>query len=83
MKVRKVCSVRGGGGSAPGDPLDPALTFIHNVILYIDTSDNASYNQFHSLIGMPYLSVIASNVSTGSFAKSALQRPTVNHVRKS
>ena len=34
-------------------------TFIHNAILFIDTC----YNQAHWLIGMPYLSIIASNVN--------------------
>ena len=36
-------------------------TFIHNTILFIDTSDNVSYNKRHRLIGTPYLSIIASN----------------------
>ena len=40
-----------------------AQTFIHNVILFFDTSDNAWYNQVHWLIGTPYLSIIASKVS--------------------
>ena len=39
----------------------PAQIFIHNVILFIDTSNNAWHNQAHWLIGMPYLSTIASN----------------------
>ena len=38
-----------------------AWTFIHNAILFIDTSNNASYNQLHWLVGTPYLSTIASN----------------------
>ena len=37
-------------------------TFIHNAILFIDTSNNAWYNQAHWLIGMPYLSIIAGDV---------------------
>ena len=37
-------------------------TFIHNVILFIDTSNNAGYNQAHWLIGTSYLPTIASNV---------------------
>ena len=36
-------------------------TFIHNAILFIDTSDNAKYNQVHWLIRTPYLAIIASN----------------------
>ena len=36
-------------------------TFIHNAILFIDTSNNTWYNQAHWLIGIPYLSIIASN----------------------
>ena len=39
-----------------------AQTFSHNAILFIDASDNAWYNQVHWLIGMAYLSIIASNV---------------------
>ena len=38
-----------------------APKFIHNVILSIDTSDNAWYNQVHFLIERPYLWIIASN----------------------
>ena len=38
------------------------LTHIHSAILFIDTSNNASYNQAHWLIGTPYLAVKASNV---------------------
>ena len=38
-------------------------TFIHDVFLFLDTCGNAWYNQIHCLIGRPYLSVIASNVS--------------------
>ena len=38
-----------------------AQTFIHNAIMLIDTSDNASYNQVHGLIRTPYLSIKASN----------------------
>ena len=34
-------------------------THIHNAILVIDTSNNASYNQVHWLVGMPYLSIKA------------------------
>ena len=40
-----------------------AQTFIHNAIMLIDISDNASYNQVHLLIRTPYLSIKASNVS--------------------
>ena len=36
-------------------------TFIHNTILFNDTSNNVWYNQAHKLIGMTYLSIIASN----------------------
>ena len=39
-----------------------AQTFIHNVILFNDTSDSAWYNQIHWLVGMPYWSIIASDV---------------------
>ena len=38
-----------------------AQTYIHNAILFIDTSNNVLYNQVHWLIGMPYLSIIATN----------------------
>ena len=38
-----------------------ALTFIHNAILFVDTSNNARLNHAHWLIGTPYLSTIASN----------------------
>ena len=34
---------------------------IHTAILVIDTSNNASYNQVHWLVRMPYLSIKASN----------------------
>ena len=36
-------------------------TCIHSAILVIDTSNNASYNQVHWLVGTPYLSIKASN----------------------
>ena len=39
-----------------------AQIFIHNVISFIDTFDNAWYNHVYWLIGTPYLSIIASNV---------------------
>ena len=39
-----------------------AQKFIHNAILFIDTSNSAWYNQAHCLIGTPYLSTVASNV---------------------
>ena len=32
-----------------------AQTFIHNTVLFIDTSDHAWYNQIHWLIRTPYL----------------------------
>ena len=38
-----------------------AQTFIHNAIMFIDTSDNASYNQVHWLTRTSYLSIKASN----------------------
>ena len=38
-----------------------AVTYIRNGILFIDTSNNPGYNQTHWLIGMLYLSIIASN----------------------
>ena len=38
-----------------------AVTFIHNVIMFIDTSNNDWHNQAHWLIRTPYLSIIASN----------------------
>ena len=37
------------------------LTRIHNTIVFIDTSNNASYNQVHWLVGTPYLAMKASN----------------------
>ena len=40
-----------------------AQTRIHSAILVIDTSNNASYNQFHLLVRTPYLSIKASNTS--------------------
>ena len=40
-----------------------AQTFIHNAIMPIDTSDNASHHQHHWLIRTPYLSIKASNGS--------------------
>ena len=43
-----------------------AQTYIHNGILFIDTSNNAWYNQVHWLIGTSYLSIIASNSSQNS-----------------
>ena len=43
-----------------------AQTFIRNAIrsMFIDTSDNFSYNQVHWLIRTPYLSIIANNALT-------------------
>ena len=38
-----------------------AQPFIHNIILFINTYDNTCHNQAHWLIGMPYLSTIASS----------------------
>ena len=38
-----------------------AQTHTHSAIVVIDTSNNASYNQVHWLVGMPYLAVKASN----------------------
>ena len=40
-----------------------AQTRIHNAILVIDTSNNASYNQGHWLFEIPYLSIKTSNDS--------------------
>ena len=37
-------------------------TRIHNAILFIETSNNASYNQVHWLFMTPYLAIKASNV---------------------
>ena len=37
-------------------------TFIHNAILFIDNFDNAWYSNAHWPIGMPYLSIIPSDV---------------------
>ena len=42
-----------------------AQTRIHNAILVIDTSNNASYNQVHWLVRTPYLSIKASNDTAG------------------
>ena len=44
-----------------------AQTFVHIPILFIDTSNNALYNQVHRLIGTPYLTMIASNEGEDSF----------------
>ena len=38
-----------------------ARTRIDGAIFVIDTSNNASYNQVHWLVGTPYLSIKASN----------------------
>ena len=38
-----------------------ALSAAQSSILVIDTSNNASYNQVHWLVGTPYLAVKASN----------------------
>ena len=38
-----------------------APTLIHNNVLFIDTSDNAWYNQVQCLIWTPYLAIIANN----------------------
>ena len=38
-------------------------TFIHNAIMFIDTSNNDWYLQAHWIIGTPYLSIITSNVT--------------------
>ena len=38
-----------------------AQTFIHNAIMFIDTSNNAWHNQAHWLTGTPYLSTVSSN----------------------
>ena len=43
-----------------------AQTFIHNAILFIDTSNNDLYNQTHWLIGTLYLWIIAINILHGS-----------------
>ena len=42
-------------------------TCIQSAILVIDTSNNASYNQVHWLVGMPHLSIKASNVLKSRF----------------
>ena len=34
-----------------------AQTFIHNAIVFIDTPNNALYNQAHWFFGTPYLSM--------------------------
>ena len=39
----------------------PTLTRIQNAILFIDTSNNAWYNNVHLLMGTPCLTIIASN----------------------
>ena len=38
-----------------------AQKFIHNAIMFIDTSNNASYNQVHWPVRRPYLSIKASD----------------------
>ena len=40
----------------------------HNTSLFTITSNNAYYEPSHSLIGMPYLAIIASNVASESQA---------------
>ena len=45
---------------------------IHNVILVIDTSNNASYNQVYWCVGRPYLSIKVSN-ARGTFSQKKLQ----------
>ena len=42
-------------------------TFIHNVILFVDISNNASYIQVHWLMGTSYLLKITSNVPDYKF----------------
>ena len=44
-----------------------AQSFIYNAILFIDTSNNAWYNQADWLIRIPYLSIIASNAGFRGF----------------
>ena len=44
-------------------------TFIHNAILFINTYNNAWYNQVNCLIGMPFVSIIASNTKYNYFGK--------------
>ena len=44
-----------------------AQTRIHSAILVIDTSNNASYNQVHWLVGTPYLAIKASNVGVNNW----------------
>ena len=39
-----------------------AQTHIHNAIVVIDTSNNASYSQVHWLVGTPYLAIKASKI---------------------
>ena len=45
-----------------------AQTFIHNAILFIDTSDNSWYNQVHRANRTSYLSIIAGNGENITFA---------------
>ena len=52
-------------------------THIHNAIVFIDTSNNASHNQVHWLFGKPYLVIKASNVEDRKKTppKRLLQKP--------
>ena len=76
--------VAGGGGHAWQIPRDTVneravcilleCILVHNAIMLIDTSDNASQNQDHWLIRTPYLSIKASN-DTPSVSVSMNTRP--------
>ena len=52
--------------------LSNCLHYIHNVILFIDTSDNAWLSQADWPIGTPYLSIITSNEFGVTFTVSKL-----------
>ena len=59
-KTFLLISIITSNGRPPAVP-SSSQALIHHAILFIDTSDNASYNQLHWLIGMSYLSIIASS----------------------
>ena len=50
--------------------------FFHNVILFIDTSNNAKYQPPLSLIRTLYLAIISSNVNKGNKRKEVVGRNT-------
>ena len=55
-----------------------APAFIHNAIVFIDTWDNAWYNQLHWVVETPYLSTIDSN---GCVSREALREWVIHQTR--